>query len=164
MIFGMTTYTFIHVLISLIAILYGFIAVYGLLTANRMEGITLIFLVTTVATSATGFGFPFNGFTPAIGVGTLSLVVLAVTLLARYKFRLLGASRWIYVVGAMLALYFNTFVLVVQLFLKIPALHALAPQGTEPPFAITQGVVLLVFVVLGILSVRRFHPVRELRF
>jgi len=120
--------------------------------------------VTTVATSATGFGFPFNGFTPAIGVGTLSLVVLAVTLLARYKFRLLGASRWIYVVGAMLALYFNTFVLVVQLFLKIPALHALAPQGTEPPFAITQGVVLLVFVVLGILSVRRFHPVRELRF
>src|SRR5712671_5963691 len=163
MIFGMTTYTFIHVLVSLIGVLFGLIVLRGLMISDRMNGNTLVFLVTTVATSVTGFGFPFNGFTPAIGVGILSLAFLGVTLLARYKFDLIGSWRWIYVVGAVVALYFNVFVLVVQSFLKIPALHTLAPQGNEPPFAITQGFVLLLFIVVGTLAVRRFRPKPELK-
>ncbi len=158
MIFGMTTFTFIHVLISLIGIVSGFVMLRGLLTSHRMDGWTLLFLVTTVATSATGFGFPFNGFTPAIGVGILSLVILAITIAARYGFHLAGGWRRVYVIGAVASLYFNTFVLVVQLFQKVPALHALAPKGSEPPFAIAQGVVLLFFIVTGTLSVKRFKP------
>ncbi len=159
MILGMTPYLFAHVLISLIAILSGLIVLYGMLASDRMDSWTLLFLVTTVLTSVTGFGFPIHGFTPGLGVGIISLVVLAPTLAGRYAFHMAGAWRWIYVAGAVAALYFNTFVLVVQSFLKVPALHALAPTGSEPPFAIAQGVVLLFFVVTGILSVRRFHPV-----
>lgn len=158
MIFGMTIYTFVHVLISLVGILSGFVVLYGLLKADRMDGWTLLFLVTTVVTSATGFGFPVNGFTPAIGVGILSLIVLAITIAARYGFRLAGLWRRVYVIGAVASLYFNTFVLVVQLFLKVPSLHALAPNGSEPPFAIAQGVVLLFFIVTGTLSAKRFRP------
>jgi hypothetical protein len=149
----------VHVALSLIGIVSGLIVLYGLLTANRMNGWTMLFLVTTVATSVTGFGFPFHGFTPAINLGIISLVVLTPTIAARYAFHLAGAWRWIYVVGSVLALYFNVFVLVVQLFQKVPALHALAPNGSEPPFAIAQGIVLLLFIVAGILSVKRFHPI-----
>lgn len=147
-----------HVAISLVGILAGLIVLTGLLTANRMSGWTLLFLATTVATSVTGFLLPFSGFTPAVGVGILSVVVLALAIAARYKFHLAGAWRWLYVAGAVTALYLNVFVLVVQAFLKVPALHALAPQGTEPAFAITQGIVLLGFVAAGVLSVQRFHP------
>jgi hypothetical protein len=154
----MTTFTLIHVAISLIGILSGFVVLYGLIAAQPLPRWTLLFLTATVATSATGFGFPFQGFTPAIGVGILSLSILAITIPARYVFHLAGAWRWIYVVGAVVSLYFNVFVLVVQSFLKIPALHALAPQGTEPPFAIAQGIVLLLFIGASVLAVRRFHP------
>jgi hypothetical protein len=109
-------------------------------------------------TSVTGFFFPFKGITPAIILGILSLVVLAAAIAARYAFHLAGSSRWIYVVGSVVALYFNVFVLVVQAFLKIPALHALAPKGSEPPFAIAQGIVLVFFILAGIRSVKRFTP------
>jgi hypothetical protein len=158
MILGMTAFTLVHVVLSLIGIFSGFVVLYGLLTANRMPGWTSIFLVTTVATSVTGFGFPFNGFTPAIGVGILSMVALVAAIAARYAFHLRGSWRRIYVVGSVVALYFNVFVLVVQAFAKIAAFHALAPNGSEPPFAIAQGAVLVFFIVAGILSVRRFHP------
>ncbi len=154
----MDTFTLVHVALSLIGILSGLIVLCGLFTSNRMNGWTFLFVVTTVATSATGFGFPFHGFTPAIGVGILSLIVLTLAIAARYAFHLTGAWRWIYVLGSVVALYFNVFVLIAQAFLKIPALHALAPNGSEPPFAIAQGIVLVLFILAGILSVKRFHP------
>jgi hypothetical protein len=158
MIFGMTTFTFVHVLLSLVGIVTGFVMLQGLLNANPRPRWTALFFITTVATTVTGFGFPFNGFTPAIGVGIVSLLILALAIPARYVFRYSRAWRWIYVVGSVMALYLNVFVLVVQAFLKIPALHALAPNGSEPPFAIAQAVVLLSFIAAGIFAVRRFHP------
>jgi hypothetical protein len=154
----MTTYTLVHVALSLIGILSGFIVLYGLLTANRMPGTTLVFLVATIATSVTGFGFPFSRFTPALGVGILSLAVLAAAVAARYTFHLKTFWRPIYIVGAVVALYFNVFVLVAQAFLKIAPLRAPAPSGTEPAFLIAQGAVLVLFLVMGLLSVKRFHP------
>jgi len=150
---------FSHTAISLIAILAGLIVLYGLLTVNRMPAMTLFFLVTTIATSVTGFFFHREQLLPSHIVGILSLVVLAVTVLALYTYRLRGIWRAVYVVGAVISLYLNVFVLVVQSFLKVPALHQLAPQGNEPPFAIAQGVVLLLFIVLGFLAFKRFRPV-----
>lgn len=155
----MDTFTIIHVIISLIGILSGLVVLCGLFTANRMNCWTRLFLVTTAATSVTGFFFPFHGVTPAIILGILSLVVLAPTIAGLYAFHLAGSWRWIYVVGAVVALYFNVFVLVVQSFLKVPALHALAPKGSEPPFAVVQGIVLVLFILAGIKAVRRFYPV-----
>jgi hypothetical protein len=155
----MDTFTLVHVVLSLIGIVTGLVVLYGLLTANRMDGWTFVFLVTSVATSVTGFFFPFEGVTPAIILGILSLVVLAAAIAARYTFHFAGPWRWIYVVSSVIALYFNFFVLVVQAFLKIPALHALAPKGSEPPFAIAQGIVLVFFILAGILAVKRFYPV-----
>lgn len=162
MILGMTTFTAVHVLLSLIGILSGLVVVFGLLTANPMNGWTLLFLATTLVTSVTGFLFSFRGFTPALGVGILSMFILAVTIAARYSFHLAGAWRWIYVVGAVAALYFNSFVLVVQSFLKIPILHMLAPNGSEPAFTLTQGIVLVFYLVTGFLAVKRFHPAAHL--
>jgi hypothetical protein len=107
----------------------------------------------------TGFFFPFNGFTPAIGTGILSVVVLFAAFAALYAFHLEGSWRWIYLVSAAIALYLNVFVLIIQAFLKVPALHALAPNGNEPPFAIVQGIVLVLFVIGGFLAVRRYRPV-----
>ena len=156
---GLAIFTTVHVLISLIGIVSGLIVLSGLLGAKMMHGWTAYFLATTIATSITGFFFPFHGFTPAIGVGILSTLILIVTLIARYGKNLAGAWRSVYVIGAVTTLYFNSFVLVVQSFLKIPALHVLAPTGTEPPFAIVQGVVLLFYIVTGYLAVRRFRPV-----
>ena len=158
MIFGLSTFTQVHVVISLIGIVAGLIVAFGLLTAKRLDRWTALFLLTTVATSVTGFFFPFHGFTPAIGVGIVSTVVLAIAIFARYGRKLAGAWRWIYVVTALLALYFNVFVLIVQLFQKVPALKALAPTQSEPPFQIAQLVTLVLFVVLTILAVRRFRP------
>jgi hypothetical protein len=158
MIFGMDTYTFVHVLLSLIGIVAGFVVLYGLLTANRMSGWTAIFLATTLATTLTGFGFPYNGFTPAIGVGLVSTIVLVITIAARYALRLRGSWRWIYAGGAVLSFYLNFFVLIAQSFQKIPALNTLAPTGSEPAFAITQGIALLAFVIAGVLSLRTFKP------
>jgi hypothetical protein len=158
MIFGLSTFTHVHVVISLIGIVAGLIVAYGLLTANRLDRWTALFLLATVATTVTGFFFPFHGFTPAIVVGIVSTIVLAVAILARYGRKLAGAWRWIYVVTALLALYFNVFVLIVQLFQKVPTLKALAPTQSEPPFQIAQLVALVLFVVLTILAVRRFRP------
>ena len=163
MILGMTPFTLFHVVISLIGIFSGLIVLfYGLLASRRLPGWTAIFLITTVATSVTGFMFPFKQFLPSHAFGIVSLVVLAFAIPALYKFRLAGAWRWIYVAGAVFSLYLNVFVLVVQLFVKVPALTALAPTQKEPPFAIAQGVVLLLFVVFGILAIKRFHPERTL--
>jgi len=151
-------YTIIHTLISLVAIFTGLVVVLGMLAGNRLDGWTKWFLSTAVATTITGFFFPFHGFTPAIGLGIISLPFLALTIFARYPKHLAGAWRWIYVIGAVICLYFNLFVLVVQVFEKIPALHALAPTQSEPPFKLTQLVVLIVSILLGIVAVVRFHP------
>ena len=151
-------YTIIHTLISLIGIFTGLIVLFGLLAGKRLDGWTKWFLITTVLTSVTGFFFPFHRFTSAIALGIMSLIVLAVAIFARYQRQLAGHWRWIYVVTAVIALYFNVFVLVVQTFEKIPALHALAPTQTEPPFKLTQLVVLAIFVLLGIIAPIRFRP------
>jgi len=151
-------YTIIHTLISLVGIFTGLVVLFGMLAGKRLDGWTKWFLITTVLTSVTGFFFPFHGFTPAIGLGIISLLVLAVATYARYPRRLAGHWRWIYVVTAVVALYFNVFVGVVQSFEKIPALHALAPTQTEPPFKLTQLVVLALFAVLTIIAAIWFRP------
>jgi len=160
MVFGMSlqTFTLIHVLISLVGIGSGVAVVYGMLRGKRLDTITAIFLVTTVLTSVSGFGFPFKHLLPSHIVGILSLVFLAIAIYGRYIGHLNGASRWIYVVTASIALYLNVFVLVVQSFLKAPSLHALAPTGKEPLFAIAQLTVLVIFIVLTVLCVKRFRP------
>jgi hypothetical protein len=151
-------YTQIHVLISLIGILTGLVVLFGMLAGHRLNRWTKWFLITTVLTSVTGFFFPFHGFTPAIGVGIISLIVLAIAILARYSRHLAGHWGWIYVVTAITALYLNVFVLIVQSFEKIPALHAMSPTQTEPPFKLTQVAVLTLFVLLGVVAAIRFHP------
>ena len=153
-------YTIIHTLISLVAIFTGLLVVSGMLGGDRLDGWTKWFLVTAVATTVTGFFFPFHGFTPAIGLGIISLPFLALTIFARYRKHLAGPWRWIYVIGAVICLYFNLFVAVVQAFEKIPALHAMAPTQTEPPFKLTQLVVLLASALLAIVAAIRFHPER----
>ena len=151
-------YTIIHTLISLIAIFTGIVVVFGMLAGAQLNGWTKWFLITAVATTVTGFFFPFHGFTPAIGLGIISLPFLALTIYARYPKHLAGAWRWIYAIGAVICLYFNLFVLVVQAFEKVPALHAMAPTQTESPFKLTQLIVLATFILLGIVAVIRFHP------
>ena len=151
-------YTIIHALISLIAIFTGLIVVFGMIGGKRLDGWTKWFLITAVLTTVTGFFFPFHGFTPAIILGIITVPVLAITIYARYSRQLAGAWRWIYVVGAVMSLYFNLFVLVVQLFEKVPALRAIAPTQTESPFKLTQLAVLIVSILLGIVAVVRFHP------
>jgi hypothetical protein len=157
MILGMTTFTFVHVAISLVGILSGLVVVFGLITGKRLDGWTALFLVTTVATSVTGFMFPYHGFTPGIGVGIISLVVLAIAILARYSRHLAGGWRRTYVISAVIAFSLNVFVLVVQLFEKVPSLHALAPKGSEPPFAITQVIVIVSFIAFGIAAAKGFR-------
>jgi hypothetical protein len=162
MVLGMSlsTFTMVHVIISLIGIVSGLVVLYGLFGSNRMPGLTALFLITTILTSVTGFLFPFDKLLPSHMVGILSLVLLAIACIALYGMKLSGAWRWIYVVTAMAALYLNVFVLVIQSFLKIGPLHALAPSvpPSEPPFAVVQGIVLLFFVVAIIGAVRRFRP------
>jgi hypothetical protein len=154
---SLATFTVVHVAISLVAIAAGFVVLFGLLRAQRLDGWTALFLAASVLTSITGFMFPFEKITPGIILGVISLAVLAVTIPARYSFHLAGAWRGTYAIGATLALYLNVFVLVVQSFEKVPALHELAPTQSEPPFAITQLLVLLAFIVLGTLAARRFR-------
>ena len=160
MILGMSlaTFTAVHVVISLIGIAAGLIVVVGMLSASRLPGWTALFLTTTVLTSVTGFFFPAAQVLPSHVVGVISLVVLAITLVALYGKRLAGSWRWIYVAGAVLALYLNSFVGVVQAFLKVPALNRLAPTQSEPPFLVAQLTVVALFVVLGIRAVTRFRP------
>ncbi len=151
-------FTILHVAVSLLAIVSGLIVLSGMLGARRLPGWTALFLFTTVLTSVTGFMFPINGLTPAIVFGLISIVILAMALVALYVQHLGGAWRWIYVTTALVALYLNVFVLIVQSFQKVPALQKLAPTQSEPPFSVTQGVVLLAFLVLGTLAARRFRP------
>lgn len=162
MILGMSTatYTFLHVLISLVGIGSGFVVVFGLLTGKRLDRWTALFLTTTALTSITGFGFPFDHFLPSHILAIMSLVMLAVAIPARYAFELTGAWRWVYVISSTLALYFNVFVLLVQSFEKVPALKALAPTQKEPPFVVAQLFVLLIFATLTVLATVRFHPER----
>jgi hypothetical protein len=159
MIFDLKTFTLVHVVISLIGIASGFVVLFGLLKGKRMGGWTALFLVSTVATSVTGFGFPLTHFGAPHWVGVISLVVLAVAIFARYIRHLTGAWRWIYVVGAVVSLYLNVFVGVVQAFQKIPALNALSPTQTEPPFMLTQLVVLALFILLTIVAAKKFRIV-----
>jgi len=157
MILGMTTFTFVHVVLSLIGIFSGFIVLLGLFAAKRLDGWTAMFLATTVLTTVTGFLFPFHRFLPSHGVGIVSLIVLAVAILARYALHLAGAWRRTYVVSAMIALYLNVFVLIAQAFQKVPALKSMAPTQSAPPFLVTQLVVMALFVVLTIVAARRFR-------
>ena len=167
MTFGLSleTYTLIHVVISLIGIVSGLIVLFGLLAGKRLNGLTALFLISTVLTSLTGYGFPFHKLLPSHIIGAISLVVLLIAILALYSFHLAGAWRWIYVVSAAAALYFNCFVLVFQGFLKVPALKAAAPTQSEPPFVAAQLIVMVLFIVLTTLAVKRFHeqPVQAAR-
>jgi hypothetical protein len=158
MIFSMaaSTFTLVHVMISLVGIVSGFVVILGLLAGRRLDRWTALFLTSTVVTSVTGFGFPFDHLLPSHKVG-ISLVVLTVAILARHAFHLAGAWRWIYVVSAAIALYLNVFVFVVQAFEKVPTLKAMAPTQSEPPFLGAQLVVLALFIALTIFAVKRFR-------
>ncbi len=162
MILGMSlsVFTTVHVIISLIAIVSGIIVMFGLLGSRPMPGLTAIFLLLTILTSATGFLFPFEKLLPSHIIGILSLVLLAIACIAIYGLKLSGPWRWCYVLTAMISLYFDVFVLVIQSFLKIPALTALAPGNppSGPVFAVIQGLVLLFFVVVIIGAMRRYRP------
>ena len=162
MVLGMSlsVFTTVHVIISLVGIAAGIIVMFGLLGSKPMPGLTAIFLLFTILTSATGFLFPFEKLLPSHIIGALSLVLLAIACIALYGMKLSGRWRWIYVLTAMISLYFNVFVLVIQSFLKIPALTALAPGNppSGPVFAVIQGVVLLFFVVVTVGAMRRYRP------
>jgi hypothetical protein len=162
MVLGMSlaTFTMVHVIISLIGIVSGILVMFGLLGSNRMPGMTAIFLLFTILTSATGFLFPFTKLLPSHMIGILSLVLLAIACVALYGLKLSGPWRSVYVVTAMISLYLNVFVLIIQSFLKIPVLHALAPSvpPSEPPFAVVQGLVLLFFIIVIVGAIRRFRP------
>jgi hypothetical protein len=159
MIWGITTATFtlVHVVLSLVGIISGLVVVFGMLAGRRLDGLTALFLATTAATSVTGFGFPFDHLLPSHKVGIISLVMLAIAVLSRYLFHMERAWRWIYVITAVIALYLNVFVLVVQLFEKVPALRAMAPHQLEPPFLVAQLVVLVLFIVLAVAGVKKFR-------
>jgi hypothetical protein len=162
MVLGMSieTFTFIHVVISLVGIMTGFIVVALMLASAPIAGWNAFFLISTILTSVTGYFFPFDkGLTPAHIVGAISLVALAVALFAVYGKKLADRWRAIYVVAAIFALYLNVFVAVVQSFDKFPYLKQFAPTGSEPAFAVTQALVLVLFVIVGIATVRRYRPV-----
>jgi hypothetical protein len=151
-------FTILHTAISLIAIASGLIVLAGMLRARRLPGWTAVFLVTTILTSVTGFMFPISGLTPANVFGLISIVILVIALAALYLKHLSGAWRWIYVTTALMALYLNVFVLIVQSFQKLPALQKLAPTQSEPPFLIAQAVALIAFLILGAMAARKFRP------
>ena len=163
MVLGMSlsTFTMLHVIISLIGVVSGLVVLSGLLGSKVMPSWTALFLVTTILTNATGFLFPFDKLLPSHIIAIISLVLLAIACIALYGMKLSGAWRWIYMLTALIALYLNVFVLVIQSFLKIPALTALAPGNppSGPVFAVVQGIILVFFVIAIIGAVRRFRPV-----
>jgi hypothetical protein len=160
MILGMSasTFTLVHVVLSLVGILAGVVVLFGMFSSKKLDGWTALFLATTALTSLTGFFFPRDHVLPSHIVGLISIAVLAVAIFAFYSRDLAGSWQWIYVVASVLALYLNVFVGVVQSFLKVPMLNALAPTQSEPPFVIAQAVVLAIFVMFGLLALRSFHP------
>jgi len=163
MILGLSlpAFTLLHVIISLIGIVSGLIVVFGMFGSHRLPGWTALFLLTTILTSLTGFLFPGTVLTPGRIFGIITLVVLAPALLALYAFRLRSITRWVYVGGAVIALYLNFFVLVAQSFAKIPVLQPLAPTQSEPPFLAAEAFVFIIFVLLGIGALAKFHPERH---
>ena len=166
MILGMSiaTFTVVHVLISLVAIATGIVVVIGMVNNRSLAGWTGVFLWTTVLTSVTGFLFPLTKIGPPHIFGALSLLVLVPTILAQYPFHLAGGWRSAFVLGSLFTLYLNVVVLIVQSFQKIPFLNSLAPtQSSEPAFAGTQGVVLVLFVLAGVRATKRFHPAAATR-
>jgi hypothetical protein len=160
MILGMSlaAFTQFHVLLSLIGIVSGIVVALAMLSAHRLPVLTAMFLLTTVATSVTGFMFHFASFGPPEVIGVISLAALGAAIFALYVQKLAGAWRWIYVATAMFALYLNVFVGVVQAFQKVAFFHALAPTQKEPPFAVAQGIVLIAFIALGIAAAKSFRP------
>jgi hypothetical protein len=154
----LTAYTVFHVSISLLGIFSGFVVLLGLLMGKRLDGWTALFLMSTIATSVTGFFFPVQHFMPSHAIGIISLLVLALAIYARYSRVLTGAWRKTYVVSVVLALYLNVFVGIVQVFRRVPALQGLAPTQTEQPFKLAQLSVLAVFVAIGIVATLRFRP------
>lgn len=157
---SLSAFTIFHTILSLIGIASGFVVLFGMLGGKRLDGWTALFLLTTVATSVTGFGFPFTKLLPSHITGIISLAVLAIALIARYGRHLAGSWRWVYAVTAAAALYLNCFVGVVQAFQKLPFLQPLAPTQSEPSFMIAQLALLAIFIVLGFLAVRKFYPER----
>ena len=154
---GLAAFTLFHVILSLIGIFSGLVVVFGFITAKRLNGWTLLFLWTTLATSVTGFLFPIHKLTPGLVVGLISIVLLALAFYARYSRELVGAWRRIYVISAVIALYLNVFVLIAKLFDKVPALKAIAPTQTEAPFKVAQLATLLLFIVLGVFGAKGFR-------
>jgi hypothetical protein len=153
---GLAVFTLFHVVLSLVGILAGFVVMFGFVASKNLGRWSTIFLSTTLATSITGYFFPFHGVLPSHIVGLISIIVLIIAIVARGR---VGAARWrrTYVITSMIALYLNVFVLIAQLFQKVPDLKALAPTQSEPPFGITQGLVLVIFIVLTIMSTRKLH-------
>jgi hypothetical protein len=155
--FAITALTCIHVALSLAGIGSGLVVMYGLLAAKRFDTWTAVFLATTVGTSVTGFLFPFERFLPSHAVGVVSLLVLAIAIVARYARHLAGAWRRVYVISAVMALYLNVFVLIAQLFLKVPALKDTAPTQSEPPFLVSQLVLLALAVGFCVAAAMKFR-------
>ncbi len=155
---SLAAFTQLHVAISLVGIASGFLVILAMIASRKVSSMTVLFLLTTILTSVTGFMFPFKGVTPGIVIGVLSLVILMVALIARYAGHLKGGWRGTWVIAAILAQYFNFFVLIVQSFEKVPALHAMAPTGKELPFVVVQLVTLVVFIALAVLAFRKFRP------
>jgi len=155
---SLSTFTTLHVVLSLIGIASGVVCLFALLGSRTPPGLTATFLLTTVATSVTGFFFPNLKIGPPVIFGIVSLVVLTPVLLAFYRYHLAGPWRWVYIVGAAFALYLNLVVGVVQSFQKLAFLKPLAPTQSEPPFLVAQLVVLAIVVGLTVLALRRFHP------
>ena len=151
-------FTYLHVFLSLVGIAAGIFIVFGLLTSRKLPILSALFLVTTAATSLTGFLFPFKGVTPGIILGILSLIVLILAIVALYVGKLAGAWRGTYVISACVAFYFNFFVLIAQSFAKVPALHAIAPTQASPALGITQLAVLVIFILLTVRSFKKFRP------
>jgi hypothetical protein len=164
MILGVSTvsFTLLHVIISLVGIASGFVVATGMRSSQRLPRWTAVFLTTTILTSVTGFFFHSKSFGPPHAVGVISLIILALALVALYGYHLASGWRSIYVITALAAQYLNCFVLVAQLFAKVPVLKTIAPTGSEPPFAVAQLVVLAAFVALGVSVLRRFHPAAPL--
>jgi hypothetical protein len=156
MILGMTPFTFFHVLISLIGIVTGFLVVFAMIANKRPSGLVSTFLVTTVLTSVTGFFFPYTGFKPSYVLGVLSLIFLAIAIPALYTKQLAGGWRRTFVITSTIALYLNVFVLIFQLFEKVPSLHALAPTQSEGPFKAAEGLNLVLFIILGVAATKKF--------
>jgi hypothetical protein len=159
MVLGMSlsAFTMLHVIISLIGIGTGFIVLFGLINGRLLSPWNVVFLVTTILTSLTGFAFPNDKITPGIILGILSIIVLAIALVALYVFHLKGVWRRTYAITAMIALYFNVFVLIAQTFEHVPAFHALAPTGTETPFKVAQLLLLVLFAVLISAAAKKFR-------